>query len=173
MRVATPQRFWIAMFFSSRATSLRAAREEQVAALAEPHVDAEVDREPPAQLDRLLHQPDVDLGRPLLAHAAAVAARRALGEVAALDHDDVGRGRGVARWYAIDSPITPPPTITISARSGSGPAPSSVGGQPDLAGDVGAASSSSSSIDRLHYVVARCPRIVVEAMRAGIASRAA
>src|SRR5262249_6639208 len=68
----------------------RVAREEQIAALAEPHVDAEVDREAPAQIDRLLHEPDVDLGRPLLAYAAAVAAARALGEVAALDHDDVG-----------------------------------------------------------------------------------
>src|SRR5690606_21508208 len=68
---------------------LGAAREEQVAALAEPHVDADIDGEPPAQLDRLLHEPDVHLGRPLLAHAAAVASRRALGEVAALEHDDI------------------------------------------------------------------------------------
>jgi hypothetical protein len=68
---------------------LRVAREEQVAALAEPDVDADVDGEALTQLDRLLHQPDVDLGRPLLADAAAVTPRRAFGEVAALDDDDV------------------------------------------------------------------------------------
>ena len=63
--------------------------EEQVAALAEPDVDADLLREAAAQLDRLLHEPDVLLGRPLHAHAAAVAPRGALREVAALEHDDV------------------------------------------------------------------------------------
>src|SRR6202012_4136464 len=45
--------------------------------------------EPGAEPDRLLHQAQVLLGRPLHAHAAAVAAGGALRQVAALEDDDV------------------------------------------------------------------------------------
>jgi hypothetical protein len=64
------------------------AREEQVAALAKPQVDAEVLREAAALVDALHHQAHVAGVAPLHAHAAAVAARRAAHEVAALDHRD-------------------------------------------------------------------------------------
>src|SRR5262249_2984948 len=67
-----------------------AAAEKEVAALAEPDVDLELLREVLAERDRLLHEPDVELGRPLLSHAAAVSPRRAGGEIAPLEDDDVG-----------------------------------------------------------------------------------
>ena len=72
-----------------RAPPLLAAREEQVAALAEPDVDLELAREVPAHADALLHQPHVRLARPLRAHAAAVAPARAAAQVALVDDGDV------------------------------------------------------------------------------------
>ena len=124
---------------------LGVAREEQVAALAEPHVDAEIDGEAPAQLDRLLHQPDVELGGPLLAHAAAVAARGALGEVAALDDDhvleaalgEVVRDRQADHAAADDHDL---------GGRGQGPGALERRREPNLAGDIAREVSSSSSI---------------------------
>ena len=68
-----------------RARPLFGAREEEVAALAEPDVDLHLAREVAAHADALLHEPDVRLARPLRAHAAAVAPARAAAEVAAID----------------------------------------------------------------------------------------
>ena len=90
MRVGTPQRFCSSTLRSMSARSRSCLAEEQIAALAEPDVDADLLREARAQLDRLLHEAHVLLGRPLHAHAAAVAPRGALRQVAALEHDDVG-----------------------------------------------------------------------------------
>ena len=89
MRVGTPQRFCSSTLRSMVDALALVLGEEQVAALAEPDVDADLLREARAQLDRLLHEPHVLLGRPLHAHAAAVAPRGALREVAALEDDDV------------------------------------------------------------------------------------
>ena len=65
------------------------AGEEQVAALAQPDVDAHLAGKVAADVDRLLHQADVELGGPLHAHAAAVASRGAARQVALLQHRDV------------------------------------------------------------------------------------
>src|SRR2546426_4502389 len=62
--------------------------EEQVAALAQPDVDAELLREAAHEVDRLLGQLDQRRRGPLRAHPAAVAARGPLAEVAALEHQD-------------------------------------------------------------------------------------
>src|SRR6266545_4745370 len=64
-------------------------REEEIAAPPEPDVHAEVDREPRAQRDRAAGEPDHRGGPPLRAHAAAVPARGAGVERAALEHEHV------------------------------------------------------------------------------------
>src|SRR5262249_13803388 len=63
--------------------------EKQIAALAQPDVDAELLGESLADGERLLHELDVPSRRPLLADAAAVAPRRAAREISALDDHDV------------------------------------------------------------------------------------
>jgi hypothetical protein len=64
------------------------AGEEQVAAPAHPDVHPHLFGEVGADLHRLLHEANVHLRRPLLAHAAAVAPRRPPGEIVAVDDHD-------------------------------------------------------------------------------------
>src|SRR5437763_2279849 len=73
------------------AQRLIVVRQEQVAAAAEPDVDPELLREAGHEGDGFLGQLDQRGRRPLRAHAAAVAARRALAEVAALEDQDAPR----------------------------------------------------------------------------------
>src|SRR5437660_1073307 len=76
------------------ARSLLFLREEEVAALAEPDVDAELLGEPPHEGDRLLRQLDQGRRPPRGTHAAAVATGGALAEVAALEDEDLLRAAG-------------------------------------------------------------------------------
>jgi hypothetical protein len=68
--------------------SLFVARQEQVAALPEPGVDAVLVREFLAVLEALAHEAHVGFARPLRAHAAAVATARAAAQVTRVEHQD-------------------------------------------------------------------------------------
>src|SRR5262249_15417345 len=109
-----------------------------IAALAEPDVDAEVDGKPSAQLDALLHQSDVDLGRPLLAHAAAIASGGALGEIATLEYNYIlhAAAREVIRDGEAHDAAADDGDL---GALGHGAATLERGRQPDLTGDVSAA----------------------------------
>jgi hypothetical protein len=73
---------------SERLGDAVAAGHEEIAALAKPDVDAHPRRKLGATLDRLAHQANVRVGRPLRAYAAAVSPRRAAAQIRAIDDDD-------------------------------------------------------------------------------------
>jgi hypothetical protein len=89
IRVGRPHAFCSRDALLERRGWHRVAREEEVAALAEPHVDLHLRRELAAHADALLHEAHVVLARPLRAHAAAVSPARAAAQVAAVDDGDV------------------------------------------------------------------------------------
>src|SRR5207248_5374861 len=66
-------------------------REEEISALAQPDIDAQLLREAAHEIDRPFRQLDEGRRGPLRAHPAAVAARGALAEIAALEHHDAPR----------------------------------------------------------------------------------
>src|SRR5207248_8212651 len=70
------------------AQRLVVVREEEVTAAAEPDIDPELLSEAAHEGDGFLRQLDQRGRRPLRPDAAAVASRRALAEIAALEHQD-------------------------------------------------------------------------------------
>jgi len=89
MRVLNLHAFCTFTLASSARRFSSVAHDEEVAALAEPHVDLHLTREVATDADALLHEAHVRLGRPLCAHAAAVAPARAAAEIAAVDDGDL------------------------------------------------------------------------------------
>ena len=118
--------------------------QEQVAALAEPDVLAELGAEPPVGMDRLLREPHGRARLPLLPDPPTVAAGSAVREEPAVDHEDRPgtRAREVVGRVEPDDPCPdddhPVPVASEAAHDApGGPGPGSCARVPRATGTTG------------------------------------
>ena len=115
--MGTPSLFWRGIVFDTSSRSSLVEDEHEVSALAEEDVEPELSRELFVDLEALAGEDDVLLEPPLLPDPGAAPAGVPGADVALLEDDDVLRRPRRARLYAVASPFTPPPMMTMPRLS--------------------------------------------------------